>query len=147
MRIAIGADHRGFTSKGQLVELLRQWGHTVDDVGTHSPEPCDYPDFAAAVGQRVGGGNADRGILVCGSGIGICIAANKVAGVRAGVCHDMHEAEMSRRHNDLNVLCLSEDMFAKVPMEDFLRLWLETPFEGGRHVQRLEKIRQLEGRT
>jgi len=147
MRIAIGADHRGFQAKGQLVEHLRRSGHEVDDVGTHSPESCDYPDFAAAVGQRVGHGQAERGILVCGSGVGVCIAANKVAGVRAGVCHDTRSAEMSRRHNDLNVLCLSADMIDRVPLDELLRVWFETPFEGGRHARRLEKIRQMECRS
>jgi ribose 5-phosphate isomerase B len=144
MRIAIGADHRGFLAKGELIELLQKLGHEVADLGAHNAESSDYPDFAAAVGRQVGGGQADRGILVCGSGIGVCIAANKVAGVRAGVCHDLHEAEMSRRHNDLNVLCLSADQLDKTPIEELLSVWFETPFEGGRHARRIEKIRQME---
>jgi ribose 5-phosphate isomerase B len=144
MRIAIGADHRGFTEKGQLVELLRRQGHDVTDLGAHNAEPSDYPDFAAAVGRHVGTGQADRGILVCGSGIGVCIAANKVHGVRAGVVHDLREAEMSRRHNDLNVICLSADEPGPTPLADLLRVWFETPFEGGRHARRVDKIRQME---
>jgi len=146
MRIAIGADHRGFLAKGELIELLQQWGHQVADLGAHDSESSDYPDFAAAVGRQVGSGQVDRGILVCGSGIGVCIAANKVPGVRAGVCCDLRTAEMSRRHNDLNVLCLSADTIEKVPVEGMLRVWFETPFEGGRHARRVEKIRQMECR-
>jgi ribose 5-phosphate isomerase B len=144
MRIAIGADHRGFAEKGQLIELLRQQGYEVTDVGAFNAESSDYPDFAAAVGRQVGTGQADRGILVCGSGIGVCIAANKVKGVRAGVVHDLREAELSRRHNDLNVICLSADEPGPVPVADLLRVWFETPFEGGRHARRVEKIRQME---
>ena len=143
MRIAIGADHRGFVSKGQLVELLRRWGHTVDDVGTHSPEPCDYPDFAAAVGQRVGGGNADRGILVCGSGIGICIAANKVAGVRAALCNDLYTARMAREHNDANVLSMGGRIVAPGLAVEIVVCFLQTPFQGGRHQRRVDQLGEI----
>ena len=144
MRIAIGGDHRGVEAKARLVSTLKQLGHEVVDVGTHAPESVDYPDYAADVARRVGNGGADRGILVCGTGIGMCIAANKVRGVRAAPCHDVITAEMSRRHNDANVLCLSADLLGEDLMERMLRIWLETPFEGGRHARRVEKIGRIE---
>jgi ribose 5-phosphate isomerase B len=144
MRIAIGSDHRGYEPKGQLAAMLRELGHHVIDVGTYTAESCDYPDFAAAVGRHVAGGQAERGLLICGTAIGMCIAANKIPGVRAGVCNDEFTAEMSRRHNDLNVLCLSEGMPAGQDIERLLQVWLNTEFEGGRHARRVEKIKQLE---
>src|SRR5687767_1849284 len=113
MKIAIGSDHRGFQVKGKIIELLKRLNHEAIDVGTHSADSCDYPDVAALVARKVGSGEVERGILICGSGIGMCIAANKVPGVRAAPCHDDLTAEMSRRHNDLNLLCLSADMLGE----------------------------------
>ena len=144
MKIAIGCDHRGFEVKTKLIELVTKLGHEVTDVGSFSEESCDYPDLAAAVGRMVSSGEVDRGILLCGSGIGMCIAANKIPGVRAAPCHDDLTAEMSRRHNDLNVLCLSADMLGERLIDRLVEVWLNTPFEGGRHSRRLEKIAELE---
>jgi ribose 5-phosphate isomerase B len=144
MKIAIGCDHRGFGVKTKLIELVSRLGHEVTDVGSFGEESCDYPDLAAVVGRKVGSGEVDRGILLCGSGIGMCIAANKIPGVRAAPCHDDLTAEMSRRHNDLNVLCLSADMLGERLIDRLVEVWLNTPFEGGRHSRRLEKISQLE---
>jgi ribose 5-phosphate isomerase B len=120
------------------------FGHGVLDLGTDGRDSVDYPDFAFEVAKAVEGGTAERGILLCGTGIGMCIAANKVNGVRAAPCHDSITAEMSRRHNDANVLCLSADLLGEDLMERMLRIWLETPFEGGRHARRVEKIGRIE---
>lgn len=144
MRIAVGADHRGFLLREKVLELLRQWGHEVLDVGTFSPEPTDYPDVAAAVCEKIVRGEAERGILVCGTGLGMCIAANKFRGVRAAPCHDDLTAEMSRRHNDANVLCLSADLLGEKLVQRMVGLWLTTPFEGGRHARRVAKIAEIE---
>ena len=144
MRIAIGNDHRGVTTKKHLLPLLTQLGHEVKDVGTGTADGCDYPDFAFQVGDLVGKGQVDRGILVCGTGIGMAIAANKVPGVRAAPCHDSITAEMSRRHNDANVLCLSADLLGEELIDRMIRIWLQTDFEGGRHARRVEKIMKYE---
>ncbi len=144
MKIAIGSDHRGFEVKQRMVPTLQKAGHEVLDLGTCSGESCDYPDFAFAVAQAVSGQRAERGILVCGTGIGMAIAANKVAGVRAAPCHDSITAEMSRRHNDANVLCLSADLMGDELIDRTVRIWLETAFEGGRHARRVEKIGRFE---
>jgi ribose 5-phosphate isomerase B len=147
MKIAIGSDHRGFEAKTRILAVLHQLGHEVFDAGPASRECVDYPDFAFEVAQAVGDGRAERGILICGTGIGMCIAANKVAGVRAAPCHDCITAEMSRRHNDANVLCLSADLLGEDLAERMVRIWLETPFEGGRHARRVEKITRFEKRN
>ena len=144
MRIAIGSDHRGFDAKRRLVPMLRQLGHEVIDVGTDAGDSVDYPDFAYQVAKSVSDGKVDRGILVCGTGIGMCIAANKVKGVRAAPCHDSITVEMSRRHNDANVLCLSADLLGDELIGRMVRLWLETEFEGGRHARRVDKIKRIE---
>jgi ribose 5-phosphate isomerase B len=144
MKVAIGSDHRGFDAKRNICALLQQLGHEVLDLGTHAKESCDYPDYAFQVAHAVGRGEAERGILICGTGIGMCISANKVQGVRAAPCHDSITAEMSRRHNDANVLCLSADMLGPDLMDRMVRIWLETPFEGGRHARRVEKIQRFE---
>jgi ribose 5-phosphate isomerase B len=144
MKIAIGSDHRGFEGKTRVVSLLQQLGHEVLDVGPKSADSVDYPDFAFEVAQAVGSGRVDRGILMCGTGIGMCIAANKVRGVRAAPCHDPVTAEMSRRHNDANILCMSADLVGDDLMARMVRLWLETEFEGGRHARRVEKITRYE---
>src|SRR6266481_5624258 len=144
MRIAIGSDHRGYDVKRRIVSLLQRLGHDVLDVGPISGENVDYPDFAFQVAQAVSEGKVDRGILICGTGIGMCIAANKVRGVRAAPCHDSITAEMSRRHNDANIICLSADLLGDELIDRMLRIWLDTGFEGGRHARRVEKIVQYE---
>lgn len=144
MRVAVGADHRGFQVKEKIVALLKRLNHDVIDVGTTSTESVDYPDIAAKVARKVGCKEVDRGILICGSGLGMCIAANKIPGVRAASCHDDLTAEMSRRHNDLNVLCLSADMLGEKLIDRMIEIWLTTPFEGGRHARRVQKIAALE---
>jgi ribose 5-phosphate isomerase B len=144
MKIAIGSDHRGYEAKRRLVSALEAVGHSVTDLGANTGESCDYPDFAYAVGKRVATGEADRGILVCGTSIGMCIAANKVRGVRAASCQDLVTAEMSRRHNDANVLCLSADLLGADLMDHMVRTWLDTPFEAGRHARRVQKITEIE---
>lgn len=146
MKIAIAADHAGFRLKQSLTERLEAAGHSVLDMGTNSEESCDYPEYAVEVSRAVSGGRADRGILVCGTGLGMCIAANKVAGIRAvGPC-DTAQAEMSRRHNDANVLCLGERTMEESRVFDIVDVWLGTEFDGGRHARRLELIAELEGK-
>jgi len=147
MRIAVASDHRGYSIRSKVIELLGRLGHEVEDMGTFTPEAADYPDVAALVAPKVGGGEVDRGILVCGTGLGMCIAANKFHGVRAAPCHDDLTAEMSRRHNDTNILCLSADLLGERLIDRMIELWLSTPFEGGRHARRVEKITQLERRV
>jgi ribose 5-phosphate isomerase B len=144
MRIAIGSDHRGFDAKRRLVTTLNELGHVVVDEGTTAADSVDYPDYARAVGRLVSKGDAERGILICGTSLGMCIAANKVRGVRAASCQDLITAEMSRRHNDANVICLSADLLGEELMAQMVRVWLDTPFEGGRHARRVEKIAQIE---
>ncbi|HYW81021.1 MAG TPA: ribose 5-phosphate isomerase B [Thermoguttaceae bacterium] len=146
MRIAIGTDHRGFQIRSKVIELVQRLGHEVEDVGTYSGEAVDYPDIASAVSGKVSRGEVDRGILVCGTGLGMCIAANKFLGVRAAPCHDDLTAELSRRHNDANVLCLSANLLGERRIDQMIELWLSTPFEGGRHARRVEKIAALEKR-
>lgn len=144
MRVSIGSDHRGFHVKSAVVKLLERLGHEVSDEGTHDNASVDYPDFAAAVSKQVSSGQAERGILICGSGIGMAIAANKFPQVRAATCHDDLTAEMSRRHNDVNVLCLSADMLGERLIDRMVEMWLNTKFEGGRHARRVSKISALE---
>ncbi len=147
MRIAIGSDHRGVSLRAQIVELLNRLGHEVIDLGTSEPGPVDYPDIAAAVARKVSDSEVDRGILICGTGLGMTIAANKFPRVRAAPCYDDLTAEVSRRHNDLNVLCLSSDMLGERLVDRLVEIWLNTPFEGGRHARRVRKISQLESRN
>lgn len=144
MRIAIGSDHRGVAAKVRLSGLLERMGHTVIDCGCHGEEAVDYPDIAADVARHVSQASVDRGILLCCTGVGMAIAANKLPGVRAATCHDEVTAEMSRRHNDLNVLCLSAEMIGPEVQDKLIHTWLETQFEGGRHARRVEKIAALE---
>ncbi len=144
MKIAIGSDHRGLEVKRRIVTLLHNLGHEVLDVGPEERENVDYPDYAFQVGNAVGDGRVERGILICGTGIGMCIAANKVRGVRAAPCHDSITAEMSRRHNDANVLCLSADLLGEELIDRMVRIWLTTEFEQGRHARRVEKICRYE---
>jgi ribose 5-phosphate isomerase B len=144
MKIAVGSDHRGFEVKRRVVALLPQLGHEVLDLGTDSAQSVDYPDIALQVAQAVGTKQVDRGILICGTGIGMCIAANKVHGVRAAPCHDSITAEMSRRHNNANILCLSADLLGDELIDHMIRIWLTTDFEGGRHARRVDKITRFE---
>ena len=144
MRVAIGCDHRGFEVKDKLADQIERLGHEVFDAGTNDCDSVDYPDFAEIVAQRVAAGKADRGILICGTGIGMAIAANKVNGVRAATCHDDLTAEMSRRHNDTNVLCLAADLLTDPLIDRMVSIWLKTDFEGGRHARRIDKITRLE---
>ena len=144
MRIAIGADHAGFTLKEHLKETLTRLGHQVEDLGTHSDASVDYPPICAAVGRAVVGGNADRGIVLGGSGQGEQIAANKVRGVRAALCNDLFTARLSRQHNDANVLSMGGRIVAFGLADEILTLWLNTPFEGGRHQNRLNQIAEIE---
>lgn len=144
MRIAIGSDHRGYLVRNHIIELLGRLGHEAIDMGTDTPKPVDYSDIAALVCKAVHGGEADMGILVCGTGLGMSIAANKFPGIRAAPCHDALTAEMSRRHNDLNVLCLSADLLGQRLIDRMVELWIDTPFDGGRHARRVERIAELE---
>ncbi len=144
MRIAIGADHAGYALKQHLVGTLRKLGHTVEDFGTMSEEPVDYPDICAAVGRAVVQGQVDRGIVVGGSGQGEQIAANKVRGVRAALCNDLYTTRMSRLHNDANVLAIGGRIVAAGLADEITKLWLETPFEGGRHQRRIDQIAAIE---
>ncbi|MEY2418598.1 MAG: ribose 5-phosphate isomerase [Actinomycetota bacterium] len=144
MRITIGSDHAGYPLKAHLVGVLHAAGHDVDDIGTHSTDSVDYPPICAAVGRAVARGDADRGIVLGGSGQGEQIAANKVDGVRAALCNDLYTAKMSRLHNDANVLSMGGRIVAAGLAEEILRVWLDTDFEGGRHVARLQQIADIE---
>jgi ribose 5-phosphate isomerase B len=144
MRIAIASDHRGYHLKEKLANILATKGHEISNEGTSVTEAVDYPDFAAVVAQKVSDGTVDRGILICGSGIGMAITANKFPGIRAAACTDEVTAEISRRHNDLNVLCLSADMLSPRVVERMVEIWIDTEFEGGRHLRRVEKIKKIE---
>lgn len=142
-RLAIGSDHRGVALKTRISELVKSLNIEVVDCGATSTESCDYPDIAHAVAEKVSCGDADRGILICGSGIGMSIAANKHPAIRAALCHDQHAAEMSRRHNNANVLCLSADIIESLDEakgNKVIHTWLTTEFEGGRHQRRVDKI-------
>ncbi len=144
MRVVLGNDHRGVAAKQRLAALLGSLGHEVTDLGAASPASVDYPDYAIPVAEAVAAGTADRGILICATGHGMCIAANKIKGIRAANIRDSVDAEMSRHHNDANVMCMSADLLGEEAMERMVRTWLDTPFDGGRHARRLEKIAQYE---
>ena len=146
MRIAVGADHAGFPLKEDLKAFLETQGHEVVDLGTHSTDPVDYPAFCAATARAVAHGEADRGIVLGGSGQGEQIVANKIAGIRAALCHDLYLARLSRAHNDANVLSMGARVVAAELAREIVRTWLETPFDGGRHVPRLEQIARIERR-
>jgi len=142
VRIAIGSDHRGFTLKQLIVKLVTKTGNSYEDFGCYSCESVDYPDIAAKVAEAVAKGDFDRGILVCGTGIGMSIAANKVKGIRAALCYNAFSARRSRQHNDANICCLAaEEGKARVPA--IIETFLTTDFEGGRHQERLNKIREI----
>jgi ribose 5-phosphate isomerase B len=144
MRIVLGADHAGFESKETLKRWLAERGHHVEDLGTYSAASVDYPDFACHVARRVAEGKVDRGVLICGTGIGMSIAANKIRGVRAAHCTDPYQARMAREHNDANVLCMGSRISGPGVMEATLETFLESSFAGERHVRRIEKIRRMD---
>lgn len=142
--LAIGSDHAGLNLKNHLVAWLRAQGREVEDYGVTTPESMDYPDIAATVARAVSDGVHARGLLVCGSGLGVAIAANKIAGIRAVSCVDPIAARLSREHNDANVLTLGERLTTPMVAEEIVTVWLATAFAGGRHLQRVEKLRALE---
>ncbi len=144
MKIAIGADHAGYRLKEHLARFLERQGHQVADQGTFSEDSVDYPECAAAVAAEVVAGRADRGLLVCGTGVGVAIAANKVDGIRAATCNDLFTATKSREHNDANVLTLGARVVGEGLAEDIVRSFMETDFAAGRHQRRVDKIRALE---
>jgi ribose 5-phosphate isomerase B len=144
MKIATGADHRGYQTKLRLVAFLESLGHEVQDCGSDSPDPSDYPDFGVPACSMVARREADRAILLCGSGIGMTMVANKIPGIRAALCHDELTAEMSRRHNDANVLCLPADLLGEELIRRMVETWLSAPFDAGRHARRVGKIMALE---
>ena len=143
MRIATGSDHAGYRLKRLLAERLAERGHEVDDLGTHDEDRVDYPDYGAAVGEAVAAGRADLGVCVCGSGIGIAMAANKISGIRAAVVHDNVSAALARRHNDANVACFGQRLIDDGTALDALDAFLDASFEGGRHVARVAKLDAL----
>jgi len=138
MRVAVGSDHGGFRLKAAIVTLLRERGHEVRDMGTDSGASVDYPDFARAVCRAVAEGECERGILVCGTGIGMSMVANRQPAIRAALCHDAYTARMSREHNDANVLCLGERVLGEGVALDIVDVWLATSFAGGRHLRRIQ---------
>lgn len=138
--IVIASDHAGFDMKQELAELLRGKGFEVLDLGTDGPESVDYPDFGKALGEAIASGKAERGVLVCGSGIGISIAVNRNPAVRAALCHDVTTARLSRQHNDANVIALGARLIGPETAAQCLNAFLDTPFEGGRHQRRVDKL-------
>ena len=144
MKVAVACDHRGFAAKEQIKAILTEAGYEVIDFGCDSPASCDYPDTAIAGARSIATGDSERGIFLCGTGIGMSMAANKVQGIRAALCHDELTAEMSRRHNDANVLCLPADLLGEKLIHRLVEVWLHTEYEGGRHERRLQKMRDFE---
>jgi len=144
VKIALAADHAAYREKDALARRLREWGHEVHDFGTHGEASVDYPDHARPAAEAVGRGDADRGILLCGTGLGPCYVANRVRGVRAALVANPFLAEMSRRHNDANVACFGARWQDLATIESLTKVWLETPFDGGRHAARIAKIHATE---
>ncbi len=142
-RVAIGCDHHGLTLKRLIMSFLENAGHSYQDFGSYGTEPVDYPDVAREVGKAVASGSFDQGILICSTGIGMSIAANKIKGVRAALCHNAFAASRARQHNDANILCLAESIDNDSALE-IVKTFLATAFEGGRHLRRVDKIRALE---
>ncbi len=143
-KIAVGSDHAGFDMKESIKSQLQSEGYSVDDKGTFDKNSCDYPDFAAAVARAVAAGEAAAGIIVCSTGIGVSMTANKVRGVRAALVHHAYEAEMTRRHNDANVLCLGANITGPAIALNAVKTFLNTDFEGGRHQRRVDKMMAVE---
>lgn len=147
MNLVVGGDHAGFPLKGKVIEQLRSWGHEVEDVGSHSPEPVDFPDVAETLCQEILGGRADRGIMVCGTGVGASIAANKFPGVRAALCHDVYSAHQCVEHDDVNVLCLGAWIVGEKLAFDLLRAYLEAEFSTSEEFRRrVAKLAEIEKR-
>ena len=144
MKIAIASDHRGVAQKAAVARAAEALGHETQNMGPHTEDPVDYPDFAFKVARAVASGRADRGVLICGTGIGMSLAANKVNGIRAAVCHDEQTTKLSRQHNDANVLCLGSAVLDEDEIERLVRVWLATEHEGGRHARRVQKIMAAE---
>lgn len=144
MKIAVGSDHRGFEAKEQIKAIIAELGHECIDFGTSDNKPVDYPDSAYQVAKAVSENEVDRAILACATGIGMCIAANKIKAVRAALCHDELSATISRDHNDANVLCLSGDQIGAALLRKIVEVWLDTEFSGGRHLRRVNKISAIE---
>lgn len=144
MRIAIASDHRGFQMKTRMVQLLESMGHEVQDLGPLDGANVDYPDYARLVARAVASHECERGVLICGTGIGMCITANKFPGVRAAPCHDSVTAEYSRQHNNANIVCLSSNQLSDAQAEQIVQIFLTTDFEEGRHARRLQKIIEVE---
>ena len=145
MRIALGCDHRGLQLKQMIMDLVTGMGHTHKDFGCYyDTTRVDYPDFAKAVAEAVANGEFDYGVLVCGSGIGMSMASNKIKGIRAAICHDSFSARRARQHTDANVLCMGQDIVGQDLAKDIVQTFLSAEFEGGRHTQRVDKIRALE---
>lgn len=144
MKVAIASDHRGYRAKTELKGFLEKLGHCVLDLGCDGPESCDYPDVTLPGAISVAKGETERGIFLCGTGIGTSIAANKVRGIRAALCHDELTAGLSRRHNNANVLCLPADLLGEELLRRVVDVWMTTEYEGGRHQRRLEKIAAYE---
>ena len=144
MKIVVGNDHRGFEAKRQIKAIITQLGHECIDIGSADSNPVDYPDPAYLAAMAVSKKQADRAILACGTGIGMSITANKIKGIRAALCHDELSAQISRHHNDANVLCISADLTGKVLLRKMVEVWLNTEFSGGRHLRRIRKITAIE---
>jgi ribose 5-phosphate isomerase B len=145
MRLVVGGDHAGFPLKGPVVAALRRWGHDVEDVGTYSAEPVDFPDIAQQVCRAVRTGQVERGVMVCGTGVGACIAANKVPGIRAALCHDVYSAHQSVEHDDVNVLCLGAQIVGETLALELLKTYLEARHSTEEHFRRrVAKLRELE---
>lgn len=147
MLVAIGADHAGLEMKNEVVAVLKELGHQVSDYGTDTPQSVDYPDFGEKVSVAVAGGQAEKGILICGTGIGMSIVANKFRNIRAALCNDLFSAKMSRLHNDANILVMGGRIIGKDLAKEIVRTWMNTEFESGRHLNRLKKISLIEIRT
>ncbi len=143
-KIVVGCDHGGLDLKRLLVEDLAERGWTVEDLGCHTSDSVDYPEYADAVARRVAAGESPLGLLICGTGVGMSMAANKVRGVRAALCGDTYSAEMTRRHNDANVLCLGARVIGSELARAILGAFLDAPYDGGRHKRRVDKIREME---
>lgn len=144
MKIALANDHRGFEAKQQIKAIVIQMGHECIDFGTNNNSPVDYPDLAYLAAKAVAEKQADRAILTCGTGIGMCITANKIKGIRAALCHDELSAQISRHHNNANILCVSGDLIGAVLLRRIVEIWLTTDFNGGRHQRRIKKITAIE---
>ncbi len=144
MKLAVGSDHGGFLLKDSIINWLKSWGHEVVDVGANSAQSCDYPQFAKLVADSVAKGQTELGLLICGTGLGMSMAANKVSGIRAAACANEYMAKMARAHNDSNVLCIGERVVGQGLAAEMIKVFLDTPFEGDRHARRVGKINDLD---